>query len=312
MSAMSLTLGPILFNWPAADWIDFYCRIAEEASIDRVCVGEIVCSKRWPFLKGCIPEVVELLARAGKTVVLSLPIMPTLERERRSIHEILKIPNVVVEANDISALAGLAGKPHAIGPFINTYNESTLRFLAKNGATHVCLPPELPMTSIRALAATNVPLEVWAWGRVPLSISARCYHARLHHRSKASCRFVCGNDPDGRMVEDLDGRRFLAINGVQTLSHSFCNLIGDVDGLAAAGVRSLRLSPHTGDMIAVTRLFRDVIDCRISAQGAARRLQELMPSTNFCNGFLHGRPGWELVGVELEAHTRDAAAGRPC
>lgn len=296
MTPMTLTLGPVLFNWPTENWIAFYRRIANEAPVDRVCIGDVVCSKRWPFIADHIPEVIETLTRAGKSVILSTPILPTLRREHRIVDEFLAMPDVMVEANDVSALARLSGRPHAIGPYINVYNEGTLRHLAHHGATAICVPPELPLDSIRALSAIeDVMLEVWAFGRLPLAISARCYHARLHHLSKDSCQFVCSNDPDGRVVDDLDGRGFVAINGVQTLSYTYGNLIGDIDQLAAAGVRLLRISPHAADMVAVARLFREVIDRRLSAEEAEQKLTELMPAASYSNGFLHGRPGCEKI-----------------
>lgn len=297
MPPIALTLGPILFHWPADDWAAFYRRVAEEPCIDRVCLGDIVCSKRWPFVHHLIPETAALLRRAGKQVVVSAPILPTLPRERALLDELLRLPDVLIEANDVSALARLSGRPHAIGPFINTYNEGTLAHFAQHGARLVCLPPELPIPSIRALAAVpGTAVEVWAFGRIPIAISARCYHARLHNRSKDSCLYACGEDRDGRPVKDLDGRPFMAINGVQTLSHAYASAIGDIEDLAAAGVRSLRLSPHTAEMPAVARLFRGVIDGTISAQEAHRRLAALIPAAAFCNGFLHGRPGHERVG----------------
>lgn len=39
----TLTLGPVLFNWAPDNWRDFYFRIADEAPIDAVYVGEVVC-----------------------------------------------------------------------------------------------------------------------------------------------------------------------------------------------------------------------------------------------------------------------------
>jgi collagenase-like PrtC family protease len=51
---MRLTLGPLLFNWPAERWRDFYARIADEAPVDRVVLGEVVCSKRQPFHEALI------------------------------------------------------------------------------------------------------------------------------------------------------------------------------------------------------------------------------------------------------------------
>ena len=41
--SMKLTLGPNLFNWQPDVWRDFYFRIADEASVDTVAVGEVVC-----------------------------------------------------------------------------------------------------------------------------------------------------------------------------------------------------------------------------------------------------------------------------
>ena len=56
---MQLTLGPVLFHWQPQAWRDFYFRIADEAPIDTVVVGEVVCSKRSPFYAEFIPGVIE-------------------------------------------------------------------------------------------------------------------------------------------------------------------------------------------------------------------------------------------------------------
>ena len=66
-----LTLGPLLFDWPPEEKRDFYLRVAEEAPVDVVYLGEVVCSKRWPFFAPYLPELVERLRGTGKEVVLS-------------------------------------------------------------------------------------------------------------------------------------------------------------------------------------------------------------------------------------------------
>ena len=75
-----------------------------------------------------------------------------------------KMKNVTVEVNDASALFHLSGMPHTIGSFMNVYNEDSMSFLAKNGAEHVCLPPELPWKSLEIMAkkaaALNISTEV--------------------------------------------------------------------------------------------------------------------------------------------------------
>ncbi len=296
----TLTLGPVLFNWPADQWRDFHARIADEAPIERVCIGEIVCSKRLPFIADAMTQAIERLQRGGKSVILSSLILPTLARERALIDDLLAVPDVLIEANDVSVLPHVQGRPHVIGPFVNVYNEDTVSFLTKNGAVRICLPPELPLSSIATLAAAapDTAFEVWSFGRVPLAISARCYHARIHGLAKDSCQFVCDRDPDGLAVETLDGERFLAVNGVQTLSHACCNSLGDSAKLRSAGVRSFRLSPQSGDMVAVARLFRDALDGRRDAASASRELAALAPFAPFSNGFLNGKAGYEFAPAE--------------
>ena len=296
MARASLALGPLLFNWSADQWSDFYARIADEAAVDRVHLGEVVCSKRLPFYIDRIPQAIDRLRRAGKTVVLSSLALATLKREREMCADLAASGDVDIEINDLTMLAYLApAQGFAVGPLVNVYNEGTLAFLAGRGANHFCVPPELPLASIselaRAAATHGVTAECWAFGRVPLAISGRCYHARIHGLAKDSCQFVCGEDPDGVKVETLDGENFLTINGVQTLSFTYCNLLADLDRLRAVGVTSFRLSPHSCDMVAVAETFRQVLDGLSDAEEATGVLAKLVPEATFSNGFLAGIEG---------------------
>ena len=98
---------------------------------------------------------------------------------------------------------------------MNVYNEGTLQWLARKGATRICLPPELPLASVAVLARAGrdagVAIEVWGHGRAPLAISGRCYHARLHDRIKDACLFVCGEDPDGRDATSILSSEVVAL-----------------------------------------------------------------------------------------------------
>jgi collagenase-like PrtC family protease len=290
----SLTVGPSQFNWSADAFSDFYARVADEAPVDRVVIGETVCSKRTPFYEDRIPAAIERLQAGGKEVILGSLAMVTLEREKKAARELFEQTALEVELSDLT-LMNWARPPFSIGPLINVYNEGTLAFLAGQGAKRFCLPPEIPFASVEKLAAAangcGAAVEVWAYGRIPLAISARCYHARVHGLSKDSCQFVCDKDPDGLAVDTLDGQKFLAVNGVQTMSHNYCNLIGDLDRLAAAGVRALRLSPHTGDFVAVCRAFADVSSGAISADEGMARLRAVAPDAAFSNGFMFGNCG---------------------
>ncbi|MGW1425505.1 ubiquinone anaerobic biosynthesis protein UbiV [Bradyrhizobium manausense] len=294
---MQLSLGPVLYNWAPERWRDFYFRIAEEAPVDVVSVGEIVCSKRAPFFTEYLPDVIERLEGAGKQVLLGSLILVSLRRERRQTEELCATDGPLVEVNDLTCLRSIRGRPHAIGPYANIYNETSATFHVQQGATRICLPPELPISSAAVIAAA-VPealIEIFAFGRVPLAISARCYHARLHKLSKDNCRFVCEKDPDGLALKTLDQQEFLTVNGVQTLSHACTNLIGDIAALREARIGSLRLSPQDCDMVEVARTFRDVLDGGRSAEDAGGRLSELYPGVAFANGFLRGQPGFSFA-----------------
>ena len=291
---MDLTIGPIAFFWTAAQVAEFYRSVAK-TPVARVVIGEWVCSKRLPFWQQEIPGAVECLRAAGKEVALSTLALITLRRERRHTEEMFAT-GLPVEIADLSALRHLPeGAPFWVGPMVNVYNEGTLDWLAARGATRICLPPELPLASVARLAragqAAGVAVEVWGHGRAPLAISGRCYHARLHDRAKDSCLFVCGEDPDGRPVETLDGRSFLVVNGVQTLGHAHTTAAGQIAALSAAGVTALRLSPQTGDFAALVRLYADLLADPRPAAEAHGALQRLLPGAELAQGFLDGRAG---------------------
>lgn len=291
---LSLTLGPVLFNWPTARWIDFYGRIADEAPVDRVCLGEVVCSKRQPFRDDAVLGVMERLERGGKEVVHATLALTTTAREIRTIRDLIDA-GYTIEANDISTVKLLDGRPHAIGPFLNIYNEATLARHIALGATRICLPPELPLASIRLIAAGTRVVEVFAFGRAPLAVSARCYHARAHGLPKDACQFVCEKDADGMDVHTIDGKPFLAVNGVQTLGHVVTAATRHIGALRQAGVVALRLSPQSCDMTRVASIFRNLADDHIAADEAAHLLSSLSLPGPLGDGYLRGVTGARLL-----------------
>ena len=290
-----LTLGPVLFNWVPENWRDFYFRIADEAPVSTVYLGEVVCFKRAPLFEPYLELVAARLKAAGKTVVRSTLAEVMSKQERKMVDDVCAEQADTVEANDGSALLRLRGRPHHAGPFINVYNERTLAVLAGGGVCNVCLPPEMPARAIRALspaaAKLAVSIEVQVFGRLPLALSARCYHARAYGRSKDSCQFICNVDPDGMALRTLEDKPFLTVNGIQTLSHDYLNLAGELADLQDMGVGRFRLSPHSCDMVGVATIFRARLDRRIDAREAAARLDALQIDAPFSNGFYYGKPG---------------------
>lgn len=289
-----LTLGPILFHWDADRKRDFYARIADEAPVAVVYLGEIVCSKRSPFFERHFPEVIDRLERAGKRVVLSTLTEVILPRERTATMELCRQTDYPVEINNAAGLSAIAGRSHHIGPMMNVYNELAMRQLARGGAIHFTLPTELPRGAVAVLARTaadlGVSTEVQVFGRASLAVSARCYHARAHHRTKDECQFVCQEDPDGMALRTLEGREMLAINGIQTLSHSYVNFIAELEEMRALGIDHFRLMPHTADMVAIARIFAEHLSGHADATESFRRIEQLGVG-RFSNGFWHGIAG---------------------
>lgn len=295
--APRLTLGPLLFNWPAELVGEFYSRIAELAPVDTVCLGEVVCPKREPLLGEALAAAAAELADAGKEIVWSSYGLISDDKEMAATRDLVDSCGGLVEANDITALPLLQGRPHAIGPLINVYNEGTLQWLVARGATRVCLPPELPREAIARLAdsAGAAELEIQVFGRMPLALSARCYHARAHGLHKDGCQYVCDKDPDGMPVETLDGEEFLAVNGIQTLSHSIVELSAEIDDLLAMGITRFRLSPHHVDMAAIAHVWRGLLDGNRDLGRARRIIRAVAAFAPPSNGYFYGRPGAELV-----------------
>ncbi len=302
MSA-ALTLGPIAYHWSAERKRDFYARIADEAPLDTVYLGEVICSKRAPFFERDMPDIIERLERAGKTVVLSSLAEVMLPRERQATRALCEMEGAEIEINNAAGLHARAGAPHRIGPFLNAYNEATIAWLAQNGATHVCLPHELPRPSLAHAAAAarqiGVETEFQVFGRASLAVSARCYHARAHGRHKDNCQFVCEDDPDGMPLLTVDRTPFLRVNGIQTQSESYICLACELPDLVTMGIGHLRLMPQSVDMVAVANVFRDRLDGFLDGEEALARLSACCRPTGFSNGFFHRVAGRRMVAGRL-------------
>lgn len=295
-----LTLGPIVYHWEADDKRDFYARIADEAPVDTVYLGEVICSKRTPFFDDHLPEVIERLERGGKQVVLASLSEVVIKRERNMMADFCEIDSHEIEVNNTAGLFDIDGRAHRVGPLMNVYNERTLGWLAAKGATHVTLPVEVPRAVVGHMATAardlGVGAEVQVFGRASLAVSARCYHARAHKRTKDNCQFVCEKDPDGMPLTTVNGQSFLVVNGIQTLSKSYVDLSAQIDEMAAMGIGHFRIMPQQADMVAVAQIYADRISGRVDAPETAARLAALDLAAPLSDGFWHGREGHRRFG----------------
>ncbi len=291
-TSSKLILGPLFFNWSPEKRRDFYFRIADEAPVDEVYLGEVVCSKREPFFEPFLEEVISRLQKAKKEIIFSSLAMITLPRERAALEE--KAKNAfLIEANDVAAIQLLKGKPFVIGPYITILNEGALGYLAAQGAKRIVFAAELTGKAMSSMSAQFPKMETEAqiFGKQPLAIAMRCAHARAYGRDKDHCRKVCSLDEDGLMVQTLDKEDLWAVSGTQTLSAGTLVLAEEVHELQAAKITHFRLSPQDMDMVQVSRLYRDLLDQKTTPEALRAALKDMDKNMNFINGFYHGKEG---------------------
>ena len=220
------------------------------------------------------------------------------------MHKIAAQNDYPVEANDMGAVQRLSGqKPFVAGPQLNLYNLPSLTWMASLGASRWVMPLEMKRADLAVLQAgrpAGLETEVFAYGRMPLAYSARCFTARHRNLPKDDCQFSCIAHPDGLLLNTRESEHFLVLNGTQTQSARVYNLIESLPEMQAMGVDVLRISPqaeHTGDIVA---LFDAVRRGALAPSAAQAKLEPLMPEQG-CNGYWHGQPGLDWVSATAGA-----------
>ena len=285
---MKLSLGPNLFYWPKQATLDFYADVAKQP-VDIVYLGETTCSRRHELRAEDWLDVARQLADAGKEVVLASQALIESESDLKALRRLVDNGGLTVEANEMGAVRLLAEKklPFVAGMSLNVFNGHTLGLLAGMGATRWVMPPESSRATLAGMLKDKpaaLQTEVFAYGRLPLAWSARCFTARRFNLQKDTCEFKCIEFPDGMLVKTREKQEFLVINGIQTMSAKTYNLLREVPQMAEAGVDVVRISPQSQGLADVIAAFRGALD------GGPARL-----AGDWCNGFWHGKPGLELV-----------------
>lgn len=279
---MKLSLGPLQYYWPKQVTLDFYETVAD-MPVDMVYLGETVCSRRHELRFEDWMTLGHRLAQTGKEVVLSTLTLVESESDLKALRREVGNGKFKIEANEMGAVRLLAEAklPFVAGPTLNVFNPETLRLMAQAGATRWVMPPEASRTTLAGLNAAQAGLEteLFAFGRLPLAYSARCFTARRFNLQKDACEFKCIESPEGLLLKTSEGQPFLVLNGIQTQSAKIYNLLDDLDGLATAGVDILRIDPVREGTKEVVMAFRN----RTPLSG------------DFCNGFWHGHPGLNWI-----------------
>lgn len=289
---MKLSLGPLQYFWPRERMLAFY-REAIHWPVDIVYLGETVCSKRRELRTADWLALAEELAASGKQIVLSTLALIEAESELSVLDRQVSHGGFWIEANDLSAvqLCREKGRPFVGGPSLNVYNHRALAMLAEDGLRRWVPGVEQGRALIGELAdaciaggGTMPELEVTAWGRLPLSYSARCFTARALDVPKDQCGFRCIEHPDGIPLATREGRPFLRINGISVQGEEITDLGPELPELRALGVDILRLYPQAAGMEAVVRHF----DAACASVVAPARIGQR-------NGYWHGEPGMRMT-----------------
>ncbi len=285
---MKLSLGPLLYYWSREDTLAFY----EQAAgwpVDVVYLGETVCSRRHLMRQADWLALADHLSAAGKEVVLSSQALIESESDLKTLRKQVGQGRYALEANDFGAvrLCAEAGLPFVAGPTLNVYNPDTLAMLAGMGARRWVPPVEMPRDMLAAMPVPpGVETELFAYGRLPLAYSARCFTARHYNLQKDDCQFKCLEHPDGLAMRTRENEEFLTLNGIQTQSGKVHTLAHRLEELPGAGVDVVRLSPQYRHMDRVVAHFRIALD----GHPGRAALDTLLPGQP-CDGYWTGRAG---------------------
>ncbi len=306
---VALTVAPLQYWWPRERLLDFYAEVADGPA-DTVILGEVVCARRRELKHEDWLALARELREAGKEVLLATPTLVMGEADLRLVRALAQQAEFAVEAGDASALGVLvqAAEPtFALGPHLNIYSQEALREHAVLGATRWCAPAELALEAVARINPAQAPVpgrdgplatEVWAFGRLPLAFSARCFTARHYGLNKDNCDFRCRDDADGMTVRSGDGRDFLCLNGTQVQSAGVHTLLEPPDALAAAGIGRLRLAPCAQGFGRVLDVFDAVYRGAMPLRDAHDALAELPLPGAMIDGFARARAGMDALRGE--------------
>lgn len=212
------------------------------------------------------------------------------ESDLKAMRRLMADAGGLVEANDLGAvkMAQDQGLGFVAGPHLNIYNERTLAFFAAQGAKRWLPPLEVSGSVIETLhqgRPAGMETEVFAFGKLPLAFSARCFTARHYGLNKDDCQFKCLDHPDGMLVNTREAQAFLTLNGIQTMSAQTSSLLAQMPELMAQAIDAVRISPQSAHTFNIVEAFDR------ARRGEQAADEPIWAPAGLVNGFWFGSAG---------------------
>lgn len=310
LKTLKLSLGPVLFFWPREKVLRFYEEMADQ-SLDVIYLGETVCARRHEVKTQDWIDLAKDLAASGKEVVLSSQVLLESEIDLRRLRKLVEQGEFKLEANDLGAakLARDHGLPFVAGQTLNIYNEVTLEFFMALGSVRWVTPVEISAKKIEAVLekVPCIEAEVFGWGLMPLAFSARCFTARYYDLRKDLCEFKCQEHPDALLIRTREGKPFLRLNGIETMSAGCQCLLPYHDEMQQLGVKMLRISPQAEHTARIIELHAACLQEQVNVEEAVAELQALALG-ELIDGYWRGVPGSAVLNKDIDV-LLDAAHG---
>lgn len=287
---MKIALGPISYCWEKDQVETFYHRAAK-SDVDTVYLGETVCSRRRELKLGDYIALAKHLKDAGKDVVLSTMALIEAQSEIGELKRYVDNGEFMIEANDMAAVhyAHEAKLPFICGPSINNYNRASLDILHNRGMVRFVMPYELSKDWLIKVIEDKpgFDIEVMGHGYMPLAHSARCFTAKHFGLRKDNCDTICKTHPKGMLAQTQENQALLRLNGIQTQSAAYVDLISEIPNMQALGVNYFRVSPTALASIELADSLRRAL--------TLQQVPQSKPSSQSCNGYWFGEAGFNQV-----------------